>query len=705
MFKRVALEISLKPFKKTDDEYIDGVCNKIFTDWYNLLKNREEIDIMLWVGDGSELFDYTGDMKKSFDWAKYIGTANKPLISSEDDPATTPHNKKQLYISNPPEFTYEILKKIIDTIRNKATRFFPHSKILIGETIDIGPEFAVSDFKYNRHIEICSEPNSAGLRFVDSTALLSADNYPYAGFPKGIPEGTPLGLFIGKQTQCFLRDMELDYIWLSNGLGFSSNPWETSGKIFDGEKFHPEKLSSTKNAVMQFWSDFREGCPSYPVRVRGTNYSAGIDYATDGVPLYEIYKSSLNITPPPNSPWAAINDDYGLEIMAHLTRICELPEDSFMFRYYIHDPWWMNSPWYDRYNGQASDIYLPLAVTRIDKDGNIKSADQLNILSIDNSRGEMPDACVNEPLPHLLKAEKNSPDKIPMIVWVYPLREYTTTNDENLLAEMFYGDRYIADAINNGFPLSCVVSADNFLNHPIALYEGAILLSPYQPNKAVRDKLKEFSSNGGNVISYGTEQYFKNIIGRKINVLSSPDCIRETLADFGYFIDFETKPSAKKKITLAVSRTDNAYMFSVYNPHATTDTFLKFPLGAPVLLGGETEIRDGKSVYRFARCEHRECRIFIKQESGVVSALENAPVNNKYRRKIRLSGLENATVYVFPENECIDGTVISFVGHFSDAAPNPDSAWKKENSIYGTYYKAEGITGDRLIFMPNKKTY
>ena len=46
--------------------------------------------------------------------------------------------------------------------------------------------------------------------------------------------------------------MGFDYLWLSNGLGFSSNPWKKTGKIFDGEKFHPEKLDSTSKKVFDF---------------------------------------------------------------------------------------------------------------------------------------------------------------------------------------------------------------------------------------------------------------------------------------------------------------------------------------------------------------------------------------------------------------------------------------------------------------------
>ena len=70
-----------------------------------------------------------------------------------------------------------------------------------------------------------------------------------------------------------------------------------------------------------------------------------------------------------------------------------------------------------------------MAITRVNADGKVQSAETLNILSIDNSCGNMPDNCVNEPLPHLLKAEKDIADDIAPLVWVYPMRGFTADHD------------------------------------------------------------------------------------------------------------------------------------------------------------------------------------------------------------------------------------------------------------------------------------
>ena len=80
MFKNVTLELSLKPFKQTDETYIRKVCAQIFEQWRPLLKKRKSISIMLWVGDGSEILDYAGKLEDIFEWARFVGTANLPYL-------------------------------------------------------------------------------------------------------------------------------------------------------------------------------------------------------------------------------------------------------------------------------------------------------------------------------------------------------------------------------------------------------------------------------------------------------------------------------------------------------------------------------------------------------------------------------------------------------------------------------------------------
>ena len=706
MFQDITLEMSLKPFKRTDGEWIRKVCSTVFEQWRPLLKGRKTVSVMLWVGDGSELLDYAGKADDSFEWCRFVGTANLPDRKPDEPLEISLHERRQDYIPDPPRMTYGILREIVAQIKAEGKKMFPEAKIRVGETFDIGPEFAISDFRYRRHTEcISSSSGCDSYGFLDVTSTLHGDDRRYAAYPDGIPEGTPFGIFFGKQASAFLKDMGFDYLWLSNGLGFSTDPWKTTGKIFDGERFYPERLSATKQKVFDFWKQFREGCPDLPLETRGTNYSAGIDYASDGVPLYDLYRENLNFVAPPNSPWAAINDNFGLEIMGHMTRTCLLPNDKFPFRYYLHDPWWLNSPWYDRYDGAPSDVYLPMAISRVDETGNVQSANTLNLLSIDNSYGGLPDACVNEPLPHFLKAEKDAPDDVAPLVWVYPMREYTTASDASMLEEMNLGDHFICSAINEGLPLCCVTATDCFLAQNPDIYRKSILISPVPENRAVLEKLIAVSERCVGVILYGTAGKLADVRAvrnaEKADVRQDAGNLRGLLAKFGYQIDFEKKDPTAKPPTMAIARKDGALFLSAYNCNTTTLAKFRFPLGAPIFCGAEAEILNGCSGYRFSRGEHRECRVFVEQESGVVSCREAPPKSTRYRRAIRIAGLKNATVRLFSEKGC-ECAVTTVRTSFT---PRYDERFSQvRDERYGTFLEGKNVSGEIWFLIGHRGT-
>ena len=194
---------------------------------------------------------------------------------------------------------------------------------------------------------------------------------------------------------------------------------------------------------------------------------------------------------------------------------------------------------------------------------------------------------------------------------------------------MNLGDNYICDAINDGFPLCCVVSTDNFLRHGQELYRKSILVSPVPENSEVLEKLLALAGDGIGVMVYGTQKRLarvpdvNNLV--KLDVERGAHLLREAMADFGYSITYDKKEQGTKPPTMAMARHDNGLFFSVYNANTTTDTRLRFPLGAPILCGGETQMIDGASSYRFARGEHRECRVYAEQADGVISCREAPP--------------------------------------------------------------------------------
>jgi len=522
-FHNITLETSLKPFRKNDQEFISRTAEEIFRQWSSLLRHADTVSVMLWTSDGSEILDYSGRRDQKLEWARYIGNPNTQHPVGSGPEELSLHERAYLYMQDPPEFTYGDLARIVEALK-KAGRSITGKPIRIGTTFDPGPEFAKSEFKYKKHPEILEGSAMGHKSFVFSYATLKADSEQYAGFPEGIPDNTPFGTFFGRQSQAFMTDLGFDYIWFSNGFGFGMEPWSSTGTIFTGKGFDGEKLADTREKILNFWSLFRKECPSFRIETRGTNLSTGIDLAKDGVDLQAIYEGDFNILPPPNSPWAALDGDFGLELAGYMSRMAITPDDRYIFRYYTHDPWWLNSPWLDRYGREPHDIYLPMAVARISEKGEVLLPTHLNFLTIDNSFGAMPKQVPDEVIPHILKARYDSPTAPGPVVWVYPFDEYHewARQDTSRLSEIYYGDWFIRQAINNGFPLNTVVATRYFqtsLQARPGLYDESVILTVVPDAGSTFEKqLMNFISTGGKVMIYGPSDHISKEFAAMINL-------------------------------------------------------------------------------------------------------------------------------------------------------------------------------------------
>lgn len=507
--KRLILELSVKPFRVMTDDAIRAVVADICSQWHNLISRADSLSFMLWTADGSEILDYRGNPEDEISYAKWIGIANDPPHDKWHDALKCLHTQRFPYCENPPRLTYERLAFIISALKSESARL-TGKPVTVGTTFDPGPEFAESEFKYKRHPELSKGEIMGAARWVHCAAVLHADKIAYAGFPNGIEEGTTLGTFLGRQAQHFLKDLNLDYIWFSNGFGYSLDSWNVTGEAFDGKTFDNSVAPKVHSAILKFWHDFRKECPHYKIESRGSNLSTGMDLSTDASPMREIYRGGFNVIAPVNSPWAALNGDYGLELVGWLSHIAELPAGSGVpFRYYIHDPWWMNSPWLDRYGREAHDIYLPLSVGRIDEKGEMAFPASVSMLTIDNSYGQMPQVVPNEVTPHILRALDDYPNQPGLITWIYPFEEYHewTFAKPSRANEVFFGDWFIRSAINQGFPLNTVVSTENYLSSLKAkpeLYQDTILVCPPpDAGSALAKALIAHLNSGGKALLYG----------------------------------------------------------------------------------------------------------------------------------------------------------------------------------------------------------
>ncbi|MGE4563397.1 MAG: hypothetical protein AB7F32_00875 [Victivallaceae bacterium] len=547
--RKLDLEVSLKPFSidRTEAGWT-AQAETIFRQWRPLIDDAQSVSLMFWAADGSEILEYDGNSDTSFEWAKWIGVANPHGYASDHPAGLKPiHEEPRLFMAAPPLWTYGDFKRLLDLLRAVFRREFGR-ELRLGATFDSGPEFAVSDFKYRRHPEICRGFCLGGKTFVCCYTPLHADPKPYAGWPGGIPEGTRFGVFFGRQAQRFLSDLGFDYIWFSNGFGFGMETWGVCGAVFDGEAFDPAGCGKAKEAMETFWRDFRRECPDFPVETRGTNLSTGMDLASDATPLREIYRDVKHLEVPPNSPWAALDGDFGLELAGWMSHIADLPAGKgFPFRFYTHDIWFMNSPWLDRYGRSPHDIYLPLSVARLNRRGETESPDALHILSIDDSFGRMPDQVPSEVIPYFAEMARTAPDQAGPLVWVYPFDEYhdfAYTGEK--LEEIFAGDHLIKGALNAGFPLNTVISGGNFAAAPDEAFRDRILVVPtiFSFNAAVMAKLRRFLGDGGRVLFHGPAR------GEAIEELLGLAAAPPLAGDFTLTGDFEVAPRTVRHLAL-----------------------------------------------------------------------------------------------------------------------------------------------------------
>ncbi len=506
--ENVTLEMSLKPFRVTNEAYIEETCEELFRQWGPLTRHADKVSVLLWTADGSEILTYKGDLGEAMEWARYIGGANSDVEVGSGPEHLSLHQRAFLYMENPPVITYGDLKRIVTALKRVGAEI-TGKPVRVGATFDPGPEFADSPFKYELHPEICLGDTMGKGTMVCSYSVLKGDQERYSGFPEGIPEGTPFGTFFGRQCQHFLRDLSFDYLWLSNGFGFGLETWGCTGAVFDGERFDTAGLPPVRKKILDFWRLFRKECPEVLIETRGTNLSTGMDLASDGVPLREIYRGGFNLIPPPNSPWAALDGNFGLELVGYMSHIAEIPGEDYPFRYYTHDPWWLNSPWLDRYGREPHDIYLPMSVSRIDATGAVRLPTSILFLTADNSFGEMPVEVPNEVIPHILRGRADSPDQPGPVVWIYPFDEYheMTFAENPRVGEVFFGDWFMCRAINTGFPVNTVVSTNNFLASRTArpgLYDESVLVSIVPDSgTALEAGLLEMVKQGGRLLLYG----------------------------------------------------------------------------------------------------------------------------------------------------------------------------------------------------------
>lgn len=528
-FRDVQLELSLKPFYDNSPETREAVCREVFEQWRALWRHADSVSIMLLIAEGSEILEFDGHPETEFEWARYHGAPNRhrwelPKKAVSDDPDHNAigvntgkydpeglgiHSRAYLYREDPAVFTYGWLRDLVADLKRIGAKATGGKPILVGNFFDIGPEFAKSRFKFDWHREILGDGPVFKEQFISCEAVLKGDERRYAAYPEGIPEGTRIGTFLGKQLSALYELAGFDFLWLSNGFGFSLEPWAMVGEVFDGAAYHPERSAGIQERILRFWKDLRTEFPNhYRLRCRGTNLATGIDLGSDASPLREIYAGDFAVDAPVNSPWAALDGDFGLELSGWMSHIARHPGDTFRYRFYTHDPWWLNSPWLDRYAHEPHDIYLPLSVSRLQSDGSTEIPRDIAFLSIDDSNGQMPLAVPNEVIAHILSAREQAPDAPGPLLWAYPFDHFHDLTVKESRPDLpLHADAYMGTVINEGVPLNTVVDRKDLTAAWAALPASArgtvILTTPPAPGSVEERELREILESGANVLLFG----------------------------------------------------------------------------------------------------------------------------------------------------------------------------------------------------------
>ena len=172
--------------------------------------------------------------------------------------------------------------------------------------------------------------------------------------------------------------------------------------------------------------------------------------------------------------------------------------------------------------------------------------------------------------------------------------------------------------------------------------------------------------------------------------------MRQSLAEFGYSVSYNKQSAGIKDPINCISRHDNAYWFSGYVPNLTVEQSFHFLQGAPLIIGCETELKDGASNYRFPKAFFKECRAFVEQKDGIISCFEIHSGEKGISRRIGIKGLENATVRVYPPHGITTGNMKAYLNTGYPYKEGFIAA--KEGSKYpGKYVVYENITGQLIV--------
>ena len=215
---------------------------------------------------------------------------------------------------------------------------------------------------------------------------------------------------------------------------------------------------------------------------------------------------------------------------------------------------------------------------------------------------------------------------------------------------------------------------------------------------------KVSNSNEGAVAWIRGTNSFTHGLGRHMVTADDPEKLfhsgiltRYLLAGFGVKLAFnKDRPSRRTPMT-CIARCRNAFFFSGYTPDTTVALSWRFPQGAPLFIEHETGLKNGHAQYHMPRACRYECRVFIdRQTEGVLSCTEQPSIQIDIKRRILVTGLNDARIRFYPETGASETTRILRNPQFPFLTGDWVTTTRKKDHL-GDYLQADHITGSVLI--------
>ncbi len=137
----------------------------------------------------------------------------------------------------------------------------------------------------------------------------------------------------------------------------------------------------------------------------------------------------------------------------------------------------------------------------------------------------------------------------------------------------------------------------------------------------------------------------EQIVYQDARYISAPRFLRYALSRFGWKI-LENFSQKSNPMQLMMFRHDNGLYFTGYAPDNTLSLGLSTPMGAPLLPGFTTEIKNGAAWYHVPTTLWKPCHLFVRQKEGKIR-LRHVYNSRKFKTcTYAATGLDHAEILI-----------------------------------------------------------